>query len=111
MDDTSSSAIPIEWADGFHLAVARFRSWRPPEPETEISISRRPYSMSMVCDYAMKFKDALPQPVFDGLAASYIKGQDAELRQALDADPSYATAASCLLKLIAYRNADYERTL
>lgn len=95
-------------AEGFHDAVARFFDWTASVPEFEVSIDRKPFAMSAVCDFVAGFTDDLPDPVLDRLF-SYMDFTSNDLKQRLAVDRTYGTGAYCLRELIKRRKEYYQR--
>jgi hypothetical protein len=102
-----SDPIPERLSEAFHHAVWLFDDWTPSVPELEVSLDRKPFSMSAVCGLVDTFNDPLPEQIVDRLL-SYMHIQHAELRGKLAQDRSYAGGARCLLGLIDSRKAEYE---
>ncbi len=100
--------IPRDLSEAFHEVVRQFSDWRPPEPEREVSVKQRPYTMSEVCGLADGFAELMPDEVFDQLL-SYMDARHLELRGELAKDRSYANGARSLLKLINDRKEYWRR--
>jgi hypothetical protein len=101
-------SIPADLSAAFHRAVWSFRDWGFARFEPSISVDQNAFLISAVCDIVMKFKDPLPNNVFDKLLAYTLEGPPS-LRGDLAKDRSYATGARCLLKMIWDRKAEYQR--
>jgi hypothetical protein len=109
MVDLSSEhpTIPPGRAEAFREAVWRYSDWWA-EPEPEVRLDQKPVLISTVCEAVLSFSDALPEGVFEKLF-SFLHMENTVLKGELDADPTYATAARCFLKLIEHRKAEYRR--
>ena len=94
-------------SEAFNNAVWLFADWTSSLPELEVSLDRKPFSMSAVCGLVDGFSDPLPEQVVDRLL-SYMRIQHAELKHKLTLDRSYAVGARCLLGLIDSRKAEYQ---
>ena len=99
--------IPPGRAAAFREAVRHYTNWRG-EAEPEVSLDLKPALISTVCEAVLSFSDPLPEDVFEKLF-SYLHAEHTVLRVELDADPTYATAARCFLKLIEHRKAENQR--
>jgi hypothetical protein len=109
MDDSSSPehpTIPPGRAKAFHDAVRFYAEWRGDEPH--VSLDLEPVLISAATQTVLPFRDPLPESVFERLF-SYLHAEQTTLRAELDADPTYATAARCFLKLIEIRKAEIKR--
>lgn len=105
MPERSAEPIPPDSAKAFADAVFAFGVWSPEQNRCVIPIRRRGYySISSVCDFVDRFTAPLPKRVLQRLR-SYMQGHpdDDQLKAELDADPSYATGARCLRKMIERR--------
>jgi hypothetical protein len=100
--------MPIDLAEGFHDAVARFPDWSPAVAEIEVSIDRQPFSMTAVCNFVDRFADELPEPVLDRLL-SYMDYACDDLKEKLAADQTYRTGGYCLRELIKRSKETYRR--
>jgi hypothetical protein len=78
----------------------------PDYPGREIRIGPRYYSIIEVCGIVDQFTDRLPERVFLKLRSYVHDYPDDILWADLAADPSYATAARCLRKMIERRTED-----
>ena len=103
-----SDPIPPNLADAFHQAVWLYEDWSPALPELEVSIDRKPFSMSAVCGLVDSFSDPLPEQIADRLL-SYMHIQHPQLKERLGAERTYSAAARCLRGLIEDRKAEYRR--
>ena len=100
--------IPRGYADAFRDVVFEFTNWSPSIPEFTFRIERQSYSMSAVCNLVSIYKDKLPAEVFEELS-SRIHLQQTDLRGELAKDPTYATGAKCLRRLISDRKNEAAR--
>src|SRR5262245_4334121 len=98
--------IPPGRAQAFHDAVLYYAEWWGDEPQ--VSLDREPVSISAASQAVLPFTDPLPESVFERLF-SYLHAEHTALKAELDADPTYATAARCFLKLIEIRKAEIQR--
>lgn len=55
-----SDAIPPEFREAFHTAVAEYHGWRPGEDEPEVSLDRRAVKISDICNRVMDYNDPMP---------------------------------------------------
>jgi hypothetical protein len=93
--------IPQKLREAFDQAVSVYPSWMPPLPERLVTIDDKLLTMSEVCGVVEKFRDALPAPTFDRLSG-YI-AEHRQLRDKLERDQTYSTAANCFRQLIERR--------
>jgi hypothetical protein len=93
--------IPQKLREAFDQAVSVYSSWTPLLPERLVTIDDKFFTMSEVCSLVDKFRDALPMPAFERLSG-YIAEQR-QLRDKLDRDRTYSTAAKCFRQLIERR--------
>ena len=100
MTEPPADPITPELVEAFDNAVAAFNNWSPYLPESEVSLNRRPYSMSTICIFVGKFADQMSDNIV-GALLSYMHFQHRELKEMLGKDQSYATGARCLSSLIA----------
>lgn len=100
--------IPLDFAEAFADAVLVYEIWSPEYPGREIRIGPRYYSIIEVCGFVDQFTDRLPERVFLKLRLYTHDHPDGILWADLSADPSYATAARCLRKMIERRTEDRE---
>jgi len=87
--------------EAFDQAVSVYSNWTPLLPERLVTIDDRFFTMSEVCGLVDKFRDALPMPTF-GRLSGYM-AEHGELRDKLERDKTYSTAADCFRKLIESR--------
>ena len=78
------------------------------ESEPHVSLDLEPVLISTACEAVLPFRDPLPESVFERLF-SLLHAEHTTLKQELDADPTYGTAARCFLKLIETRKAEIQR--
>jgi hypothetical protein len=96
--------IPPGRAAAFRDAVRHYSDWRG-EAEPVVTFDLKPALISTVCEAVLPFNDPLPEDVFEKLF-SHLHTEHTVLRMELDTDPTYATAARCLLKLIEHRKTE-----
>lgn len=101
--------ISTDLAEAFRDAVEAFLVWRQSNPEPEVSINGRGYSMTAVCGLVDSFGDDLPEPVSEWLNY-YMDISCNDLRAKLGADRTYRTGADCLRELINRRKEGWERS-
>ena len=81
-----------------------------PQPTIQVG-TQNVLSIGSACERVSIFSDRLPDETFNAL---YLVSVQKQLRKKLEADPTYATGAYCLLKLIEDRQAewreDWQRT-
>jgi hypothetical protein len=93
--------IPQKLREAFDQAVSVYSSWTPLLPERLITIDDKFFTMSEVCRLVDKFHDPLPMPALDRLS-SYT-AEHRRLKDKLEGDQTYSTAANCLRQLIERR--------
>ena len=98
--------IPPGRAKAFDDAVWFYAEWWDAEPQ--VSLDLEPVSISAATQAVLPFTDPLPENVFERLF-SYLHAEHTVLKAELDADPTYATAARCFLKLIEIRRGEIQR--
>jgi hypothetical protein len=103
---SAEQIIPLDFAEAFADAVLDYEIWSPGYPGREIRIGPRYYSVIEVCGFVDQFTDRLPERVFLKLRSYTHDHPDGVLWADLAADPSYATAARCLRKMIERRTED-----
>lgn len=92
---------PSDCAAAFREGVMRFRDeWNPAAPEFGVDINGRHVALSDLCGLVGGLGDRLPETVLDRLLCEIHGARHASLRAELCNDPSYATAAACLLTLM-----------
>lgn len=98
-----------ELEEAFQGALGKYENWGG-DPEPAISLNKKPVLISGICDLvvAMDIKDRMPDEVFR-MIHWFMHAQHQALKQELGQDPSYATAARCLLQLIAEHRELYAR--
>src|SRR6478736_4375077 len=96
--------IPPGRAQAFHDAIRFYPEWWG-ETEPHVSLDLEPVSLNTACEAVLPFRDPLPENVFEKLF-SYLHAEHTTLKGELDADPTYATAARCFLKLIEIRKVE-----
>jgi hypothetical protein len=111
MVEQPSEAMPEDVRQAFCDAVRLFDHWRFDEPAPALSFRILSVSLSGVCDLVLAYKnEPLPVGVYDELWR-LIDGPHISLKAELAIDPSYATGARCLDKLIKDRRAAIEASL
>jgi len=101
-EQSAEQIIPFDLAEAFADAVLVYEIWSG----REIRIGPRFYSIIEVCGFVDQFTDRLPERVFLKLRSYTHDHPDGILWADLAADPSYATAARCLRKMIERRTED-----
>jgi hypothetical protein len=96
----SSGPVPDRLREAFRAAVWAYADWNPALPEPEVSLGDRNYALSAVCGLVGDFQDRLAEDVFDRLMSYLREIRYTLLRQKLVAEPSYAAAGHCFLRLI-----------
>jgi hypothetical protein len=102
-DETKSDSgeLPLDYARAFCDGVMRFRDeWNPAAPELSVDISGEPFALSDLCRLVGGLGGHLPKNVLHRLLSEMHYAQYKRLKARLADDPSYSTAAGCLLKLI-----------
>ena len=115
-DTTSSSGEPsLDYRGAFCDGVMRFRDeWNPAAPEFSVDIGGTPFVLSDLCRLVRGLGGHLPKDVLNRLLSEMHNARYMRLKTKLADDPSYSTAAGCLLMLIndsraALRRLDEER--
>jgi hypothetical protein len=104
----SENRITPELAEAFADAIGQFSIWTPDTDELLVSIEGKPYTMTGVCGLVQQFRDdKVPANVLHALFGHMHLGHK-DLQEQLTNDPSYATAAVCLMKMITYKKSDHE---
>jgi hypothetical protein len=102
-----SSTISPRLAQEFFEILREYIQQAFSAPDSGMTFDRY-VRMSLVCGRVESFVDPLPDDAFDAL---YHLAMDDEmhkhLKEALDADPTYATAARCLRELIEEKKRQY----
>ena len=101
-------SIPPDLAAAFFDAVRQYLLWAFAAPQPTIKVGGQEIiSIGSACERVSIFSDRLPDETFNALYLVSVQKQ-------LKADPTYATGAYCLLKLIEDRQAewreDWQRT-
>jgi len=81
--------IPNDLREAFGTAVLQYRAWSPADPEIEIGINQKFYSLIAICGLVDQFSDPLPPDIL-ALLSSYMDLTRADLQERLDRDRSYA---------------------
>jgi hypothetical protein len=116
-DETKSSSgeLPLDYGGAFCDGVMRFRDeWNPAAPEFSVDIGGKPFALSDLCRLVRGLGGRLPKDVLNRLLSDMHNARYTRLKTELADDPSYSTAAGCLLMLIndsraALRRLDEER--
>jgi hypothetical protein len=92
---------PEDVREAFRDAVKLYAVWKSGGPESSVSFRRFKYvSLAGVCDLVLSYRnEPLPIKLHDELW-KLVDKTDIDLKVELATDPSYATAARCLIKLI-----------
>ena len=106
-------SIPPDMAAAFFDAVRQYLLWAFAAPQPTIKVGGQEIiSIGSACERVSIFSDRLPDETFNALYL--LASAQKQLRKKLEADPTYATGAYCLLKLIEDREAewreDWQRT-
>jgi hypothetical protein len=102
MADEAPDPIPREFCDAFNAAISAYLVWSPGEPEPQVSLNRKPFLISTVCDFAMKFRDPMPDGLWYVLLSA--PGSGGEMT-----DRSYGSAARYLAGMIRERRKQFAR--
>ena len=105
---STKQIIPLDFAEAFADAALVYEIWSPEYPERLIRVGPCFYSILEVCGFVEQSTDRLPERVFLKLRAYTRDYPDSILWADLAADPSYATAARCLRKMIERRTEDHK---
>ena len=106
-------SIPPDLAAAFFYAVREYMhgAFAGPQPTIQVG-TQNVLSIGSACERVSIFSDRLPDETFNAL--HLLASAQKQLRKKLEADPTYATGAYCLLKLIEDREAewreDWQRT-
>ena len=101
MTEQLSDPIPNDVRQAFLEVIRLFKNWTFGGSEPLVSFRKlRRISISGVCELVLSYRnEPLPENL-DSLLRNLIDGTRTHLKVGLDEDPSYATAAQCLLKMI-----------
>ena len=102
MADEAPDPIPREFCHAFNGAISAYLVWSPGEPEPQVSLNWKPFLISTVCDFAMKFRDPMPDGLWYVLLSA--PGSGGEMT-----DRSYGSAARYLAGLIRERRKQFAR--
>jgi hypothetical protein len=107
MSKHPSEPMPEDLREAFRNAIDLYREWKLGAPERSVSFrTLLQVSLSGVCDLVLSYSnELLPVKVHDEL---WILIDDLNLKVELAKDPSYATGARCLDKLIQNHRADHQ---
>ena len=111
----SSAELPFDYGSAFCEGMMRFRDeWNPAAPEFTLDISGKPFTLSDLCALVIGLGGHLPTNALNRLLSEMHNARYTRLKMELADDPSYSTAASCLLRLMndsraALRRLDEER--
>ena len=112
---SSSAELPLDYGGAFCDGVMRFRDeWNPAATEFSVDIGGKRFVLSDLCRLVTSLGGHLPKNVLNRLLSEMHNARYMHLKTELADDPSYSTAASCLLMLIndsraALRRLDEER--
>jgi hypothetical protein len=99
--NNSSDEVPLDYGSAFCEAVMRFRDeWNPAAPEFILDISGKPFALSDLCGLVVGLGGHLPTNVLNRLLSEMHNARYTRLKTELADDPSYSTAAGCLLRLM-----------
>ena len=97
----SSGELPLDYRSAFCEGVMRFRDeWNPAAPEFRLDISGKPFTLSDLCGLVVGLGGHLPTNVLNRLLSEMHNARYTRLKVELANDPSYSTAARCLLRLM-----------
>jgi hypothetical protein len=111
MGEQPTEPMPDDVREAFRDAIRLYVDWKFDRPERSVSFRRlQQVSLNGVCDLVLSYRnEPLPLNVHDELW-NLIDNSRVDLKVELATDPSYATAARCLDKLIQdHRAADGRR--
>jgi hypothetical protein len=111
-DETESiSGEPsLDYGGAFCDAVMRFRDeWNPAAPEFSVEICGRPFLLSDLCRLARGVDGHVPRNVLNQLLSEMHAARYTRCKTKLVNNPSYPTAADCLLTLINESRAALQR--
>jgi hypothetical protein len=98
---SSSGELSFDYGTAFCDGVMRFRDeWNPAAPEFTVDISGKPLMLSDLCRLVKGVGGHLPKNILNRLLSEMHNARYTRLRTRLADDPSYSTAAGCLLMLI-----------
>jgi hypothetical protein len=100
MAEVSPDPIPADLSAAFRSAVLLYSDWVPLLPEPQVRLRSETHDISAVCDLVDRFRDRLPDDVFDRLMIYMRDVRYTLLRQKIVADQSYMAGARCFLRLI-----------
>jgi hypothetical protein len=94
----SDQNVPHKLREAFDQALSAYPSWMPMLPERLVTVDDKLLTLSEVCGLVEKFRDALPVSTFHQL--SHYMAEHKQLRDKLERDQTYSTAANCFRQLI-----------
>jgi len=97
---SSPDPIPNDLRAAFRSAVWLYSHWMPSLPEPHVRLGSEFHAMSAICGLVDRFRDRLPDDVFDRLMIYMRDIRYTLLRQKIVADQSYTAGARCFLRLI-----------
>lgn len=100
MAESSPDKMPNDLRAAFRSAVWLYSHWMPSLPEPQVRLGSEVHAMSVVCGLVDRFRDRLPNDVFDRLMIYMCDIRYTLLRQKIVADQSYTAGARCFLRLI-----------
>jgi hypothetical protein len=99
--NSSSGQLPLDYGAAFCDGVMRFRDeWNPAATEFSVDIGGKPFLLSDLCRLVRSRSGHLPRNVLNQLLSEMHNIRYERLKTELADDPSYSTAARCLLVLI-----------
>jgi len=110
MVEQPSESMPEDLREAFHDAIRMYKDWKCGGHERSVSFRRLPrVSLSGMCDLVLSYlNEPLPVNIHDEL---WTLIDDMNLKVELARDPSYATGARCLNKLIKDHRAADKRSV
>jgi hypothetical protein len=105
--NATRATVSPKLADAFFEAVRAYIRWSFGGPEPSIIVERSSVPISAVCERLNVFTDPLPDELFNTLYFLLADRTEKHLRERLNADRTYASAAAYLLKLIEGRQAEW----
>ena len=100
MAGSSPDPIPNDLRAAFRSAVWLYSHWMPSLPEPHVRLGSEFHAMSAICGLVDRFRDRLPDDVFDRFMIYMRDIRYTLLRQKIVADQSYTAGARCFLRLI-----------
>jgi hypothetical protein len=110
MPEQSAEPIPQDLTAHFDQAVLDYPMWSPEQEYRVYRIGQKEYSLMDLCRRVEQFAGTMREEVFQTLRAQMHYPPDSELRDELDADSTYPTAARCMRKMIERRKAEHQQS-